>query len=254
MMLFIIYCIPKGSLHQIWGQFLIYFSAMSIQIDEIIRTDRRSIAILIDPRGRLVVRSPLKVPLNLINAFVASKQAWIEQKLAEAREREPRQAIEFKDGENFLLLGEKRTLRLISQSKKPLTLVNQEFILHKEHRTDATMLFEKMYKKVAKQYLSERLDTLSTKYGYKFTRMRITSARTRWGSCSSTGTISFTWRLIMAPVEVIDYVVIHELVHIGIKDHSKRFWGKVESLMPEYKKHKNWLKVHGGKLSLGGAQ
>ena len=254
MMLLITYCILNCVRLQLCGQFLIYFLSMSSEINEVIRSNRRTIAIVIDSRGKVVIRAPHKVPMSVITAFITTKQSWIDQKIAEAKQRTSKPETKFSDGELFYLFGEKRQLKVTVQAKSALAYLNGEFVLHPARSEKALLLFEKLYKKIAKDYLTERANSLAVKYGYKFGKVSITSARTRWGSCSTTGTISFTWRLIMAPVEVIDYVVVHELAHISIKDHSKRFWNKVESLMPDYKKHKLWLKQHGSELSLEGAQ
>jgi predicted metal-dependent hydrolase len=86
--------------------------------------------------------------------------------------------------------------------------------------------------------------------GFAWKQIRISSARTRWGSCSTTGNLSFTWRLVLAPLEVIDYVVIHELVHTTIKNHSPAFWHRVAEIMPGYKQQVTWLKRNGRFLSL----
>jgi len=110
--------------------------------------------------------------------------------------------------------------------------------------------FEQWYKAQALKVLSERVRYYAAKHGFQPGRIRISSARTRWGSCSSKGTLSFTWRLVMAPLEVIDYVVIHELVHLKVKNHSKTFWGSVAALMPDYKKYVAWLKKNGSFLTL----
>ncbi|MBK7452806.1 MAG: M48 family metallopeptidase [Anaerolineales bacterium] len=80
--------------------------------------------------------------------------------------------------------------------------------------------------------------------------MKISSARTRWGSCSPDGTLNFTWRLVMAPLEVIDYVVIHELAHLRVKNHSSKFWDVVKAIDPQYKEKRKWLRENGGKLNL----
>ncbi len=80
--------------------------------------------------------------------------------------------------------------------------------------------------------------------------IRITSARTRWGSCSSKGNLSFTWRLVMAPPQVIDYVVAHELAHLQVRNHSPAFWQKVKTIMPDYLQYRRWLDAHGHLLTL----
>ena len=97
-------------------------------------------------------------------------------------------------------------------------------------------------KQKAKAYIPERVEYLAAKYGFEYEKIRITSARTRWGSCSSRKTLSFSCRLMQYRVECIDYVIIHELCHLRQMNHSSRFWQEVETIMPEYKKWERILK------------
>jgi predicted metal-dependent hydrolase len=99
--------------------------------------------------------------------------------------------------------------------------------------------------------ISERVAYHAKKNKFAYRKIRISSARTRWGSCSTNGTLSFTWRLVLAPSEVIDYVVVHELAHTQIKNHSPKFWRRVVEIMPEFKRYITWLKKNGRFLTLG---
>jgi predicted metal-dependent hydrolase len=87
-------------------------------------------------------------------------------------------------------------------------------------------------------------------YGFVYRGIRISSARTRWGSCSSRGGLNFTWRLIQAPLPIIDYVVVHELAHLKVPNHSKAFWELVKNLLPDFAERRAWLKAHGRQLSV----
>jgi len=100
-----------------------------------------------------------------------------------------------------------------------------------------------------KKYAKE-LNCMLKKKGLRYNRIKITNALKTWGSCSHQGNLNFTWRLIMAPLNVVDYVVVHELIHLDEKNHSRTFWEKVEILMPGYKEHKEWLKKNGHILKL----
>jgi predicted metal-dependent hydrolase len=102
--------------------------------------------------------------------------------------------------------------------------------------------FENWYREQARLFLTERLQYFSHLYNFHYSQIRITSARTRWGSCSGRGTISFTWRLVMAPPEIIDYVVLHELAHTVHHNHSPQFWNLVQSMQPDYAAKRKWLK------------
>jgi len=100
------------------------------------------------------------------------------------------------------------------------------------------------------QVITERVQWYAAKHGLEYKQVKITSARTRWGSCNSRGTLSFSWRLVMAPVPVIDYVVVHELAHTVEKNHSKKFWAKVQIIMPDYQNRIEWLDKNGHLFNL----
>jgi len=223
---------------------------MPIQIDQFTRSRRRTIAIQVRPDGQVWVRAPLRTPEKLIREFVESKADWIGRKQAEAVQRAPLVVKHFRPGEGFLFLGQEYPLVLV-EKQRPALVFDQQFTLSRAALPRAGKTFEQWYRAQALRVLSERVRYYAARYGFKPGRVRISSARTRWGSCSSKGTLSFTWRLVMAPLEVIDYVVLHELVHLKVRNHSGTFWGGVAALMPEYKKHVAWLKKNGARLTLG---
>lgn len=109
---------------------------------------------------------------------------------------------------------------------------------------------EKRYRSAARIRIGQRCAYYRTLTGGSYTSVTIRDQKTRWGSCSSRGTLSFNYRLIFAPPEVLDYVVVHELCHLTHMNHSKEFWNKVGSVMPDYNAHRKWLKAHGGELTL----
>lgn len=219
-------------------------------IDQLIRARRRTIAILVQRDGKVVVRAPLKAPEALIRQFVESKAGWIREKKAEAAEIVRPAAKTFSEGENFLFLGREYSLSLVKGQRAALRFENG-FFLEPKYLPDAQDVFEKWYRAAALQVLSGRAQFFAEKFGLRYTKIRISAARTRWGSCSTLGTLSFTWRLVMAPLEVVDYVVIHELAHLKVKNHSPRFWAEVARMLPDYRAHAAWLKKNGRGLSLG---
>ena len=226
---------------------------MSINVDEIIRARRKTISIQIHPDGKVIVRAPLRTPIRDITAFVESKSAWINEKQALMLQRAASKPVrQFVSGEKFWLLGAQIPLQVVEQQRAALTLQKNVFLLARKAQPRAPKVFEAWYKDYAASLLSERVHLLAAQHGFKFEKIRISSARTRWGSCSSRGTLSFTWRLVMAPLEALDYVVIHELTHLKIKNHSPVFWAEVARLMPNYKRGHDWLKKNGHLLSLAG--
>lgn len=109
---------------------------------------------------------------------------------------------------------------------------------------------EKRYRNAARELFSARVSHYHSLTGGNYTSITIRDQRSRWGSCSSRGTLSFNYRLIFAPLPVLDYVVVHELCHLTHMNHSKDFWNMVECIIPDYKKHKVWLREHGQELNL----
>ncbi len=222
---------------------------MPIQIDKLIRARRRTIALILERDGSLTVRAPKRATLQDIHGFIHKKENWIERSRRKLRAIITTPRKEFVDGETFLFLGREYELRLVPRQRQTLHF-DSGFTLTVSARPRAEALFTKWYKTQALTIFTERVTHYANLHGFSPKQVKVTSAKTRWGSCSANGTINFTWRLVMAPLEVIDYVVIHELVHLRIKNHSQKFWQAVELLCSAYKSHRKWLHDHGEKLNL----
>ncbi len=222
-----------------------------MEINEIIRSKRRSFAIQVKRDGRLIVRAPQKASLKEIKRIVEQKSEWIlrkqnlvQQKLTEIT---PKRYLE---GEEFLFLGKKHPLYFKKNPGYSIALSNGSFTIDENYIGHERDLFVFWYKIQAKRIFTERAAFYSSQTGLRFSKIKVTNALKRWGSCSSKGNLNFPWRLVMGPAEVIDYVVVHEIAHIRHKNHSKFYWKKVESILPEYKKHEKWLKDNGHLLML----
>ncbi len=223
---------------------------MPIPIDRLVRSRRKTIALIVRPDGSLEVRAPQGLAESRIREFVESHADWVRKQKARASEFTQPLPKQFADGEKFPYLGREYPLRIVPRQRQALTFDGREFRLAKIALPKAREAFIRWYKAQATLYLFQRILALAAAHGYEYNRIRVSSARTRWGSCSSKGTLSFTWRLVMAPPQVVDYVVIHELVHLKLKNHSKDFWAQVGKLMPDYKKHITWLKKNGKHLTI----
>jgi predicted metal-dependent hydrolase len=219
-----------------------------IQIDKLVRSNRRTLSLIVEPDGTLTVRAPSRMTEADIRRFIDVKADWIKRKQAVAR-KEAIAAHRYVDGETFLYLGKEIPLRLL-QDQRPALVMDGTFKLTRSAWPQAESVFEAWYKKQARAVLTERAEFFARKYRFNLGKIRITSARTRWGSCSAKQTLSFTWRLVMASLEVIDYVVVHELCHLRELNHSRSFWAQVESILPDYESHRKWLKQNGAKLKL----
>lgn len=220
------------------------------KIDQIIRTKRKSIALIVQRDGRLVVRAPIDATDEQILTVVQKKNGWIHSKQEAVLSTYP-QVVEkeFVNGEGFWYLGTSYRLRIVDNAGHPLEL-DTHFLLDRSVIPRAREVFTAWYKERALLVISERVAWYATKNGIKYKQVKITSAQTRWGSCSAKGTLSFAWRLVMAPVPIIDYVVVHELVHLLEKNHGRAFWAKVKAIMPDYKQKIEWLDINGQLLRI----
>jgi len=223
---------------------------MDIEIRKIIRTKRKTIALHITDNATLIVRAPFNIDNKTIIGVVLKHKKWIEQKKREIEARDPKfSPKEFVNGEGFLYLGRYYRLKIVDGQEVPLRFEN-EFYLSRNALSRTREVFIDWYKKMAYEKISERVRWYTQKRGFKYNMVNITNAQKRWGSSSSNRNLNFPWRLIMAPLPVVDYVVIHELVHLEEKNHTKAFWAKVKMLMPDYERHKDWLKKNGYLLRL----
>ncbi len=213
---------------------------------QIIFTKRRSISLVINRQGELVVRAPKRVPQSYIEKLVFQKQNWITKNIAKRKKRQP-VSKEFKYGELFLFLGKAYSLSRSKIKRKPYLTENHLVVFESAKIKPA---ISEWYKKQAKTILTERAGHLSMLMGLKFNRLTVRSSQTRWGSCSSLGNINFSYRLIMAPEEIVDYVVVHELAHLVHKNHSARFWQLVDAHYPKSKEARRWLRTEGHTLTI----
>ena len=215
-----------------------------IAVDQIVRSKRKTLALIVKPDGTVLVHAPLRAPKAVIAEFVEKNQGWIAKHQAKALAALPSVHRGYVPGEAFPYLGTTYPLEVVEGQKERLRL-DGRFKLAASHQSEAALAFERWYRDQARQVLTARVEFFAHQYEFPYQGIRITSARTRWGSCSSTGSLSFSWRLILAPLAVVDYVVVHELVHTVFHNHSKQFWHRVGMVLPDNQKHRRWLREHG---------
>ena len=216
----------------------------------IIRSKRKTFALEVRRDGSLVVRVPLRATRAQVEALISQKGDWIKAKQELVKSLYPPvPPKEYVNGEGFLYLGQSYKLAILDGAAEPLVLSDQ-FYLARLSLPDAPAVFKAWYRQQAFDVISHRVECYASRDGFVYKGVKISQARTRWGSCGPTGALSFSWRLVMAPLRVIDYVVVHELVHLQVKNHSTDFWGKVKTLMPDYQQQVAWLKQNGHRLTL----
>ncbi|MDR1884553.1 MAG: M48 family metallopeptidase [Prevotella sp.] len=206
----------------------------------LIRSNRKTIALVINTEAQLIVRAPFAVSNREIENLVEKKIAWIREKQHITASHEEKYAhISWKDGESILYLGNAYT---IMQIEIDSPLLDGAFLnVPRNSRKDDITTW---LKNEAKKIISQRTDYYASFMGTKYECLHLSEARKRWGSCSTNGSLRFSWKLVMCPLSVIDYVVVHELAHIAYKNHNSIFWARVKTVLPNYKEAQNWLNLN----------
>lgn len=200
--------------HAIENTFRIQYQSKLYELPyTLIRSSRKSCAISIDQDGQITVRVPMRISEKEISHLLIDKRLWIITKYLEVQEQKKNRPV------------------------SDLTDIQRAAL-------------EQRYIAAAKEYFPKRVAYFNQFTGGSYNRITIRDQKTRWGSCSAKGTLSFNWRLMLAPPSIPDYVIVHELCHLTYMNHSAAFWNKVESVYPDYRSARKWLKDHGHELIL----
>jgi predicted metal-dependent hydrolase len=212
-----------------------------IRIEKIVRSRRRTIALIITPDARLIIRAPLRASDAMIDAAIREKSGWILKKICEIKKQPQATIHTYKEGEIFWFLGRPYPLQITDNPGAGIQRTDR-LSVPRTIRPDIRRGLQHWYMTEAYKEIHSRCMWFSMMTGYSPTSVRITDASQRWGSCNHKGGLNFSWRLIQAPLEIVDYVIVHELVHLRQPDHSRKFWEKVEALMPDYRRRREWLR------------
>ena len=205
---------------------------------EIIRNRRKTISISIDRYGNISVKAPYNTPEAQIQQFIDRKQHWIDRHISEISEKADIRRQNLSSVPVQLpLLGAMCKVVYI----RPYGYNNSIFYLPEKTMEQMLPNIQNIYRSIAKKILIPRTKLLADRLGITVTDVRINSARTRWGSCSSKKVINLSWKLVTADEELIDYVIVHELCHTRYMDHSEQFWDMVGHIMPDYERRRQAL-------------
>lgn len=204
--------------------------------NQIIKSKRQTISLIIKNDGTFIVRAPLKSKDEEIFKFINQKSKWIINKRTE-RAKHAVEPLNFSNDEQLSLLG--KSYYIIYDNIKKVKINETEIVIPNENSKEKLVSF---LKNMAKKYILERTKLISSIFNFEFKSISISSAKTCWGSCSHDNRLHFTYKLIMCPEDVVDYIVLHELCHTKIKNHSNKFWALVEECNPNYKVSEKWLK------------
>jgi predicted metal-dependent hydrolase len=199
---------------------------------------------------------PRRFPLRDVGAFVEEKRPWIERTLRRLRESEAElPPARLHDGGEVPYLGDRLALRVrVERGRKRAHVVRRGGALSvavaRPGAAAVRQALEQWYRREARAQIAGRLDAATARAGTSYSSLQIRGQRTRWASCSSSGAMSFNWRLLLAPAEIVDYVVEHEVAHLEVHDHSERFWALLASREPAWRERERWLRRHGHALRL----
>jgi predicted metal-dependent hydrolase len=221
------------------------------------RRRKRTIEITLDPNEGVRVAAPLHVSRTDVREVVLQRAGWITKKTANAIPQAPR--IEFVDGATLPYLGGELRLVVVAATVRHVCVRRIAHILCVEvplglpagdqvQAVDDAII--SWYVREAGEHIEARVRHWSEVVGRFPTRVLIRNQRQRWGSCAPDGTLRFNWRIVLAEPAIMDYVVVHELSHLAVRNHSQRFWLEVERTLPDYKERRARLKAVGPLLTL----
>lgn len=214
---------------------------------QISRSARSSISLQVTKDGELLVKAPFFAPTYAINHFIEEKRDWILQTLEKVQAHQTK-AKQYREGEEFWYLGEPRELKFYGGLD--ITVKGQELLFPKVLQFRIQKELSGWFLKHAREKITERVIYHAEKMNASYTELMFSDTKSKWGTCFPDNSLQFNWRLIMAPLMVLDYVVIHELTHTTEKNHSSDFWRRVSRYTPAWRQHRKWLNTNAHLLAV----
>ena len=215
------------------------------------RSKRKTVSIFIERDGSVSARVPETLKDDEIKEVIQTKEYQIHKQLAEWTQLNERKVErEYVNGQSFLYLGRNYRLKLVDEKMGELKLKNGYFLIGKQEQHKARELFVDFYKKKLNEKIWLIVDRYKAQLGVQPNEVKIMELKTRWASCTPKGNVNFHWKCAMAPIDVLHYIVVHELAHLIHPNHTKAFWNEVDKIMPNYEKQMQWLKMNGAGMDL----
>ena len=225
----------------------------------IVEGNRKTVSVIVDPVEGVIVKAPRKTNESQIQEIVTKKAPWILEKLKGIQElvRVPPEK-EFVSGESFPYLGRNYRLKVnrTGPEASKIGLVGGRFVINVDPSVSDEIKAKTVRSALVKWYVDharvrfiERVTMYAPKVDAHPSRVVIKKQLKRWGSCTKNGRVNFNWKIIMAPMSIVDYVVVHELCHLREPSHSSAFWILLRSVVPDYEERRNWLRINGRRLS-----
>jgi len=219
----------------------------------LVRSRRKTASIYIERDGQVSILVPDKLTDRQVEALVESKRKWIYKSLAEWQDLNARRVHrDYVNGEGFLYLGRSYRLKLVPDLSEPLMLKDGYFCLRTNNGSlpDADAAFKAFYRAKGIVRIPPRVAYFQAKMDVEPKAVKMLDLKHRWASCSPGGNLNFHWKCMMAPLTILDYIVVHELAHLIYPNHTKAFWNEVDKVMPDFQERKEWLRVNGAGMDL----
>ena len=221
---------------------------------EVRRSPRRqTLGLTVDRGGELCIHAPENTPEQELARWTRSKLLWVHRALARKETLAPKaRAPEFVSGENFSYLGQNYRLKIVRDAAEPLHFDGDHFWLAEDVRGEAEVHFRRWYIRTGRGWLSERTAALARKTGTVAARIEVRELGFHWGACGKNGVLFFNWRLLQLPAHLIDYIIVHELVHLQEPHHSPEFWQAIDRALPAWRQLKDALRSDGARFLVFG--
>ena len=210
---------------------------------EVRRSSRRkTLGLTVDRAGELVVHSPITASEAELQNWVEQKLLWVHQKLLRKEEySQGTNRLEVVSGENIAYLGQNYRLKIVKKQSVPLRFDGQWFSLRERDRLEAPKHFQSWYQDTGTEWLKERVRLWEPKAGISASKITVSDLGFRWGSCGKNGSLYFNWRLLQLPVRLVDYVIVHEFIHLREHKHTLEFWRILGRVLPDWNERKEEL-------------
>lgn len=215
------------------------------------KSDRKTVSIFVERDGTVSALVPNTLETTAIRKVIASKSYQIHKNLAEWEQLNERHVLrEYVSGQSFLYLGRNYRLKLVGDTLGTLIFKQNTFFLGKEEVIHGNTYFIDFYKNRLATRLKKLVPFYENRLGVKTTDYKVMELQNRWASCTKKGNVNFHWKCAMAPIDVLHYIVAHELAHLLHMNHTKAFWNEVDKVVPNYSDSLNWLKYNGSGMTL----
>lgn len=207
------------------------------------KSERKTLSLILERNNDIVIKAPLEATSEKVEDFFMRKQIWIYTKLEEKKclihcpEKK-----DFVNWEWFYYLWRMYKLHIVETEDFKLRFYKNRFELNSKYIDSGKEIFTDWYKHRFNEKILPRVKMIALNHWFEYTSISVKDLKNKWGSCTPDNKLNFHWKIILAPVSVIEYIIIHELCHIKEKNHSPKFWDLVARYMPKYENHKEWLK------------